>query len=506
MIRPTPGGSADDPKGISALFLHTDHGQDQAGGTATLSFGRAIVLPAQLSPLDRARAFIASTDWAPDLGSRIGSREWWRGAATCTALIAATCALSPGFDRTIPGSVAPALVGSEWDEARAQSIAPLAWGGSTGRRMAANDMVAPLAETPERPTLDMTATFGTGDSFTRLLQRAGVSAADASRAADLVSGAVAVDDIKPGTRIDLTLGRRPSRNVARPLDHLAFRARFDLNLSLARQGDTLAMSRHAIAIDNTPLRIQGLAGSSLYRSARAAGAPAKAVEAYIKAIASRISIGAVAPSDTFDFVLRQARAATGEVQLGDLMFAGLEQRVKKTQLVKWDDNQWYEANGQSQRQGFMGMPVSGRITSNFGMRQHPLLGFMRMHKGIDIGAAWGSPIYAAIEGTVQFAGRSAGYGNFVKLSHPGGIASGYGHMSRILVRPGQHVARGQQIGAVGSTGMSTGPHLHWEVWRNGVSVNPRGFSFSSVATLSGEKLRAFKSRVAQLLAVKPGQR
>ena len=154
----------------------------------------------------------------------------------------------------------------------------------------------------------------------------------------------------------------------------------------------------------------------------------------------------------------------------------------------------------------MGMPVSGRISSNFGMRRHPLLGFMRMHKGIDIGAAWGSPIYAAIEGTVQFAGRSAGYGNFVKLSHAGGIASGYGHMSRILVRPGQRVSRGQQIGAVGSTGMSTGPHLHWEVWRNGVSVNPRGFSFSSVATLSGEKLRAFKSRVAQLMAVKPGQR
>lgn len=488
------------------MFLRTDYGHDQAGGTATLSFGRALVIPAQLSTLDRVRARIASTDWAPDLGSRIGSAEWWRGAATCTALIAATCALSPGLNRTIPGSVAPALAGSEWDEARAQSIAPLAWGGSTGRRMAANDLVAPLAETPERPTLEMTATLGAGDSFTRLLQRAGVSATDAARAADLVAGAVSPDDIKPGTRIDLTLGRRPNRSVARPLDKLAFRARFDLNLALARTGDALAMTRHAIAIDNTPLRIQGLAGSSLYRSARAAGAPAKAVEAYIKAIASRISIGAVSPSDTFDFVLRQARAATGEVQLGDLMFAGLDQRAKKTQLVKWDDGQWYEANGQSQRQGFMGMPVSGHITSNFGMRMHPLLGFMRMHKGIDIGAAWGSPIYAAIDGVVQFAGRSAGYGNFVKLNHANNIASGYGHMSRILVHPGQHVARGQQIGAVGSTGMSTGPHLHWEVWKNGVSINPRGFSFSSVATVSGEKLRAFKARVGALLSVKVGQR
>lgn len=489
----------------SALFLRTDHGLEQAGGTATLSFGRAATSPAQLSTLDRIRATIASTDWAPDLGSRIGSKEWWRGAATCTALIAATCALSPGFDRTIPGDVAPALAGQEWDEARAQSIAPLAWGGSTGRRMAANDLVAPLAETPERPTLEMTATLGSGDSFSRLLQRAGVSAADAAGAADLVAGAVPLDGIKPGTRIDLILGRRPNRNVARPLDHLAFRARFDLNLSLARTAGALAMTQQRIAIDNTPLRIQGLAGSSLYRSARAAGAPAKAVEAYIKAIASRVSIGAISPSDTFDFVLRQARAATGEVQLGDLMFAGLDQRAKKTQLVKWDDGQWYEANGQSQRQGFMGMPVSGHITSSFGMRFHPILGFNRMHKGLDIGAPWGTPVYAAIEGVVQFAGRSAGYGNFVKLVHGGGIASGYGHMSRILVSNGQHVSRGQQIGAVGSTGMSTGPHLHWEVWKNGAAVNPRGFSFSSVATLSGEKLRAFKARVATLLSVKPGQ-
>jgi murein DD-endopeptidase MepM/ murein hydrolase activator NlpD len=94
----------------------------------------------------------------------------------------------------------------------------------------------------------------------------------------------------------------------------------------------------------------------------------------------------------------------------------------------------------------------------------------------------------------------------VKLTHSGGIATGYGHMSRIAVRPGAHVARGQVIGYVGSTGMSTGPHLHWEVWRNGVAVNPRSMSFSSVAQLSGDALRAFKAKVAALLSVKPGAR
>lgn len=500
-----PGGSARH-SGTVRLFLHGDQVNDQAGGTATLSFGRAPTPLRAQSAVERLRGDVARIDWAPNLGSRIGSAEWWRGAATCAALIAATCLLSPGFGRAITGAIAPALAGNEWDEARAQSIAPLAWGAGTGRHMGANDLVAPLVQTPERPTIELAATFGQGDSFVRALQRAGVSDTDASRAAGLITDAIDLDEIKPGTRIDMTLGRRANRNVARPLDQLAFRARFDLNLSLARNGDTLAMARHPIAVDHTPLRIQGMAGSSLYRSARAAGVPAKIVEAYIKAVASRVSVGAVGPGDTFDIIVEQARAATGEVQTGALMFAGLDQDRKNTQLVKWGDGQWFDAKGQTERQGFMGMPVSGHITSSFGMRFHPILGFGRMHKGIDIGAPWGSPIFAAIDGVVKVAGRNAGYGNFVKLDHGGGIASGYGHMSRILVRPGQHVARGQQIGAVGSTGLSTGPHLHWEVWRNGVAVNPRSFSFASVAVLSGEKLRAFKTRVAALLSVKPGQR
>jgi murein DD-endopeptidase MepM/ murein hydrolase activator NlpD len=135
---------------------------------------------------------------------------------------------------------------------------------------------------------------------------------------------------------------------------------------------------------------------------------------------------------------------------------------------------------------------------------HPLLGYLKMHKGLDIAAPYGSPIYAALDGVVQGAGRSGGYGNFVKLIHGGNLASGYGHMSRIAVARGQRVRQGQVIGYVGSTGMSTGPHLHWEVWRNGQTINPRSISFASVAALSGESLRRFKARVAGLLAVRVG--
>jgi murein DD-endopeptidase MepM/ murein hydrolase activator NlpD len=487
------------------LFLRNDHGLDQAGGTATLPFGRAFVPMAAPSRLDTIRDTIARIDWAPDLGSQIGSLDWWRGAATCAVLCAATCTLSPGFHTTIIGDVPAALDGTSWDEARAQSISPLAWGADTGRHMAANDMVVPLAEKPERPRVELTAPLGQGDSMARMLQRAGVSENDATNVVKLVSGAVALGDIKPGTQFDIVLGRRPNRDVARPLEQVAFRARFDLKLSLARAGDSLRLNRQPIAIDHTPLRIQGLTGQSLYRSARAAGAPAKIVEAYIKALATHLSIGNVGSDATFDFVIDQARAATGEVELGSLIFAGLEQGRKKTQLLKWSDGQWYEASGQYQRSGTLGMPVAGHITSTFGLRMHPILHMLRMHKGIDIGAPWGTPVHAAMDGVVSFAGRSAGYGNFIKLASGGNIATGYGHLSRILVRNGEHVSRGQLIGAVGSTGLSTGPHLHWEVWKNGVSVNPRSMSFSSMAQLSGEALRAFKTKFAYLMSVKPGR-
>jgi murein DD-endopeptidase MepM/ murein hydrolase activator NlpD len=173
--------------------------------------------------------------------------------------------------------------------------------------------------------------------------------------------------------------------------------------------------------------------------------------------------------------------------------------------MRWGTRgEWFDAAGQTERRGMMGLPVAGRVSSSFGMRMHPLLGFLRMHKGIDIGAPWGSPIRAAMDGIVASAGRNAGYGNFVKLLHDGGLATGYGHMSRMAVAPGSRVQAGQVIGYVGSTGLSTGPHLHWEVWRNGASIDPRSVAFTNLGQLSGAALRAFQSRIAVLTAIRPG--
>jgi murein DD-endopeptidase MepM/ murein hydrolase activator NlpD len=151
------------------------------------------------------------------------------------------------------------------------------------------------------------------------------------------------------------------------------------------------------------------------------------------------------------------------------------------------------------------LPVKGHVTSGFGPRRHPILGYVRMHSGVDFGAAYGSPIFAVSEGIVAFAGRHGGHGNYVKLEHGGGLGTGYGHMSRVAVSPGQHVQAGQVIGYVGSTGLSTGPHLHYEVYQNGRTVNPMSVSFTfRTAGVDKGELDAVKGKIAQLKGVAPG--
>ncbi|MCX8032077.1 MAG: peptidoglycan DD-metalloendopeptidase family protein [Thermoleophilia bacterium] len=125
--------------------------------------------------------------------------------------------------------------------------------------------------------------------------------------------------------------------------------------------------------------------------------------------------------------------------------------------------------------GVLSWPVAGPVVSGYGYRIHPIFHVRKMHTGIDIDASMGSPINAAAAGTVVAAGWRGGYGKCVILVHSGGLATLYGHLSVISVEVGQTVKKGQTIGKVGSTGYSTGPHLHFEVRVNGDPVNPMGF-------------------------------
>ena len=449
---------------------------------------------------------LADIDFAPDLARDIGSRRWLRGAATLIGLSALALAAWPNF---APLESRSGMTVDEEirDQFRSQMIMPLALGADSGRRMGATREVVPLKSAPERPRLDLIATLSKGDSFERMLRRSGVGEGEAEHIADLVAGTMPLSDIAPGTKVDITLGRRPSPDAARPLDGLSFRARFDLKLDVARQNGRLVVEPRPIKVDTTPLRIRGIVGTSLYRSARNAGAPAKAVQQYLRTLGEEMDVGSgIAASDEFDLIVDYKRAATGDVETGDLLYAGLIRNGKpRKQLMRWGkDGRFYEASGVGETRTGLVAPVPGRQTSGYGMRRHPILGYMRMHKGIDFKASYGEPIHAVTDGTVEFAGRHGGHGNFVKLQHGGGLETGYAHMSRIAVKRGQHVRRGQVIGYVGSTGLSTGPHLHYELYRNGKTVNPTSVRFVTRSQLKGSELQAFKAKLASLQKVTPG--
>ncbi|RJY10324.1 M23 family metallopeptidase [Aurantiacibacter aquimixticola] len=454
----------------------------------------------------RTSARLAAFDFAPDLGRDIGSRQWLRGVATLIGLSAVALAAWPGFS---PVEAAPAMRidDSVRDEFRSQMIMPLALGADSGRRMGSTVAVSELERAPERPRLDLVATLTQGDGFDRMLRRAGVGEDEARAIAGMVGSAIDLDDIEPGTQVDITLGRRAAADTPRPLDALSFRARFDLQLAVERKGDRLVLDPRPIMVDSTPLRVRGTVGPSLYRSARAVGAPPSAVQEFLRTIGRELDMSReVSAGDEFDMIVDYRRAATGEVEVGDLLYAAIirDGRPKKQLMRFGREGRFYDAAGEGAMREGLVSPVPGSISSRFGMRRHPVLGYRRMHSGVDFRGRSGTPIYAATDGTVTFSGRNGGYGNFVRLRHAGGLGTGYAHMSRIAVRNGQSVRRGQVIGYVGSTGLSTGPHLHYEMYRNGRKIDPLSVRYVTRAQLSGQQLANFREQLVRLQRVEAG--
>jgi murein DD-endopeptidase MepM/ murein hydrolase activator NlpD len=191
---------------------------------------------------------------------------------------------------------------------------------------------------------------------------------------------------------------------------------------------------------------------------------------------------------------------------GQLLYAGVDRSgVPRTQLMRWgSEGRFYEASGVGEQRRGLLAPVPGPVTSNFGMRRHPILGYNRMHAGIDFKAAYGTPIVAVSDGKVSAAGRAGGCGIAVRLEHGGGLSTRYCHMSRMAVAPGMSVRRGQVIGYVGSTGLSTGAHLHYEMYRGGRVINPSSVQFVSRALLSGTELLDFRRQLITLKTVEVG--
>ena len=255
-------------------------------------------------------------------------------------------------------------------------------------------------------------------------------------------------------------------------------------------------------------RFTGPVGPDMSRSLLAAGVPEQRAREYIALLSRAIDLaGGLTVDDRFDLVIER----TPDGKLARLLYAGLD-RVGRAdvELLKWTDGKetiWVNADGVGgeNSQG-MRMPVSGRVTSGFGNRFHPILGYERFHAGLDLAASYGTPVKAAADGRISSAGWSGGYGNLVRIAHAGGIQTMYGHMSRIAVGAGSFVHAGEIIGYVGSTGLSTGPHLHYEVLRNGRPVNPLSVKLAAApAQLEGAKLHQFQGALRSLMVLPAGR-
>jgi murein DD-endopeptidase MepM/ murein hydrolase activator NlpD len=162
---------------------------------------------------------------------------------------------------------------------------------------------------------------------------------------------------------------------------------------------------------------------------------------------------------------------------------------------------YFDAQGRSARKALMRTPIDGaRLSSRYGKRRHPVLGYTRMHRGVDFAASRGTPIYAAGNGSITHAGRNGGYGKYVRIRHNGRYSTAYAHMSRYGrgIRRGRRVSQGRIIGYVGSTGRSTGPHLHYEILSEGRQVNPLTLKMPSGRKLAGAELDRYHNARARL--------
>lgn len=204
------------------------------------------------------------------------------------------------------------------------------------------------------------------------------------------------------------------------------------------------------------------------------------------------------PGDRFAAVIERQVSEEGEVRFGRILASSLSIGGKELKAFSFSNGhraEFYDANGKAVKRSFLVTPVSFRhISSGFSRaRRHPVLGLTRRHEGIDYAANTGTPVRAAGDGIVVRAGRAGGYGNLVEIRHLNGVTTRYGHLSAITpgLRAGVRVSQAQQIGKVGSTGLATGPHLHYEFRVDGVARDPRSIKSTAGAPLARSSMDEF---------------
>jgi murein DD-endopeptidase MepM/ murein hydrolase activator NlpD len=357
-------------------------------------------------------------------------------------------------------------------------------------------------------------TVGRGDTLLSLFTKVGTEPEEAAAMIEAFAPIFADKDLKAGQELRFSLVPAPSDTGQMEPIKVSVHAKDGIHLATVarnRQGDYVA-SADPIGNDTKPT--QASARTTLYHSFYQAALQQRLKAEIILKLLRVHSYDVdfkqrVKPGDSFEMFFDSA----GDDEAGELLYTSMtiDGKARKFYRFRTPDDvvDYYDEQGNSAKKFLMRNPVKGgRYTSGFGARNHPLLRYRRQHTGVDWAAPSGTPILAAGDGTVEKVGREGGYGNYVRIRHANGFATAYGHMVRFApgMEKGVSVKQGQIIGYVGSTGLSTGPHCHFEVMVNNQFVNPMTIQVPRGLQLTGRQLAEFqreRKRIEYLMQLDP---
>ena len=357
-----------------------------------------------------------------------------------------------------------------------------------------------------------------GGTLAGVLDDAGIDRVEAARAVAALNTVYDLRYLRAGERIRLYVEATPDEAAsgeaaALRLNGLSFRPDVERSITVARTWDDEFRARETHAtFDREMVRATGEIGTSLYVDALNAGATDRVVVELAGVLAYAIDFQrSIQPGDQFDILFERMIDDEGDVaRTGDILYVRYEGRGEPKEFFRYETEDgivgYYSEDGASAQRLLMLTPINGaRLSSHFSRaRRHPILGYTRRHNGTDFAAPTGTPVFAAGNGVVERANRYGSFGNYVRIRHANGYQTAYAHLNGFArgIRSGSRVTQGQVVAYVGTTGRSTGPHLHYEVHHNGTPVNPMTLDLPTGRQLDEGEIPLFEAERDRILDIR----
>lgn len=369
------------------------------------------------------------------------------------------------------------------------------------------DHLAPDSGGGMAGAIDKTLKIAKGDTLIALLTDAGATVNEAHQAVKALEQVYDPRRLRLGQELTLTFDASSvdadaaaAGEEAKPLlTAIRLDASQEKDVIVQRQGEEFVALEEVLQLSTGHELANGEIRSSLYVSAERAGVPRQVLHEMVRLFSYDVDFQRdLRQGDRFMVFYENQFAPDGTpIRPGDILAASMVVNGKELVYYRYtppggERADYFTPDGRSIRKALLRTPVDAtRISSGFGRRTHPILGYTRMHRGVDFAAPTGTPVRSAGDGVVQKAGWGNGYGNYIVVRHNSTHSTLYAHLSRMRVKTGQRVSQGQVIGNVGATGMATGPHLHYEVHVSGKQVNPMTMTLPMTQELTGQAAKEF---------------